>query len=94
MNIFKCLSSEDYKHMLDAIRHCILATDLALFFGNKARLREIVDKDQYDWQKPEHRCDMVLSIMPNYSRTVARLGQGQSLLPQIFGLPPDGPRRF
>lgn len=58
MNVFKCLSSEDYKHMLDSIRHCILATDLALFFGNKARLREIVDKDQYDWNKPEHRCTL------------------------------------
>ncbi|ESP05492.1 hypothetical protein LOTGIDRAFT_228057 [Lottia gigantea] len=54
-NIFKHLSSEEYKQLLGDIKHCILATDLALFFGNKARLKEIADKDEFSWAIPEHR---------------------------------------
>ncbi|XP_064626928.1 probable 3',5'-cyclic phosphodiesterase pde-5 isoform X4 [Lineus longissimus] len=54
-NIFKHLSSDEYKQVLGDIRHCILATDLALFFGNRAKLREIVDKNEFHWEEDEHR---------------------------------------
>ncbi|GIY88254.1 probable 3',5'-cyclic phosphodiesterase pde-5 [Caerostris extrusa] len=37
-NIFSNLSSSDYKKMLNNIKHCILATDLALFFPNKKQI--------------------------------------------------------
>ena len=41
--------------VLGDIKHCILATDLALFFGNRARLQEIVDKGELDWNSKDHR---------------------------------------
>jgi cAMP and cAMP-inhibited cGMP 3',5'-cyclic phosphodiesterase 10 len=54
-NIFSKLSSEEYKQVLSNIKHCILATDLALFFPNKAKLQKIVDEDKFDWSNIEHR---------------------------------------
>lgn len=41
--------------MLGDIRSCILATDLALFFGNKAKLKDIADKNEIMWDDVEHR---------------------------------------
>lgn len=40
--------------MLDEIRHCILATDLALFFDNRPKLQRIVDNHEFDWNNKEH----------------------------------------
>lgn len=54
-NIFSKLSSEEYKQVLSNIKHCILATDLALFFPNKAKLQKIVDEDKFSWSNIEHR---------------------------------------
>ena len=48
----KCLC---FGQVLGDIKHCILATDLALFFGNRARLKEIVQKDEFHWEVDEHR---------------------------------------
>ena len=40
--------------MLDEIRHCILATDLALFFENRPKLEKVVDQNQFDWHNRDH----------------------------------------
>ncbi|CAF1677048.1 unnamed protein product [Adineta ricciae] len=40
--------------MLDEIRHCILATDLALFFDNRPKLERIVDTTDFTWRNREH----------------------------------------
>jgi len=40
--------------MLDEIRHCILSTDLALFFENRPKLERIVETKQFDWNSREH----------------------------------------
>ena len=37
------------------MKACILATDLALFFPNKAKLANIVKEDRFNWKEPEHR---------------------------------------
>ncbi|CAI2299650.1 unnamed protein product [Caenorhabditis sp. 36 PRJEB53466] len=73
-NILKALSSEEYKQTLSLIKHCILATDLALFFSNKAKLSAILDTGEFDINLPEHRlltqavmmtgCDLVASAKP------------------------------
>ncbi|XP_045160110.2 probable 3',5'-cyclic phosphodiesterase pde-5 isoform X3 [Mercenaria mercenaria] len=60
-NIFKYLSPEDYKRMLSDIRSCILATDLALFFGNKAKLKDIADRNELVWEDYEHR-NLVMTL--------------------------------
>lgn len=41
--------------MLSDIRNSILATDLALFFGNKAKLKDIADKNELTWEEYDHR---------------------------------------
>ncbi|XP_069948734.1 probable 3',5'-cyclic phosphodiesterase pde-5 isoform X3 [Cherax quadricarinatus] len=73
-NIFGKLTSNEYKQVLSNIKHCILATDLALFFPNKARLTKLVEDDFFDWENPDHRllieaiamtaCDLCASAKP------------------------------
>lgn len=73
-NIFSKLSSSEYKQVLGLLKHCILATDLALFFPNKARLCKIVQEDNFTWSDPDHRlliqaiamtaCDLSASAKP------------------------------
>ncbi|CAH3179066.1 unnamed protein product [Porites lobata] len=54
-NIFSHLSPAEYKTVLGYMKECILATDLALFFGNKSKLKDIVEKGQFSWDNQEHR---------------------------------------
>uniref|UniRef100_A0A1B0CY76 Phosphodiesterase n=1 Tax=Lutzomyia longipalpis TaxID=7200 RepID=A0A1B0CY76_LUTLO len=54
-NIFSKLSNSEYKQVLGLVKHCILATDLALFFPNKARLSQLVAEDKFSWNILEHR---------------------------------------
>ena len=54
-NIFAKLTPEEYRQVLGNIKHCILATDLALFFPNKARLSNILRDDAFSWDLPDHR---------------------------------------
>lgn len=54
-NIFSKLSSSEYKQVLGLLKHCILATDLALFFPNKAKLAQIVQEGKFSWSDQEHR---------------------------------------
>ncbi|PAV67774.1 hypothetical protein WR25_04267 isoform F [Diploscapter pachys] len=54
-NILKSMSSEEYKQALGLIKHCILATDLALFFPNKAKLNDYLDNGTFNIHTPEHR---------------------------------------
>ncbi|KAL8606518.1 hypothetical protein ACOMHN_037749 [Nucella lapillus] len=60
-NIFKYLSSEEYKKVLSDVRQSILATDLALFFTNHARLKDIVTKTGFSWKATDHR-DLLMGI--------------------------------
>ncbi|XP_055596828.1 probable 3',5'-cyclic phosphodiesterase pde-5 isoform X2 [Uranotaenia lowii] len=54
-NIFSKLNSNEYKQVLSLIKHCILATDLALFFPNKQKLNALVDEEKFSWTITEHR---------------------------------------
>ncbi|KAG7177348.1 3',5'-cyclic phosphodiesterase pde-5-like [Homarus americanus] len=73
-NIFGKLTSTEYKQVLGNIKHCILATDLALFFPNKARLIKLVEDKLFEWENPDHRllieaiamtaCDLCASAKP------------------------------
>ena len=40
--------------MLDEIRHCILATDLVLFFENRPKLQFLIDNNEFDWKKKKN----------------------------------------
>lgn len=66
-NIFAKLSSEEYKQVLGNIKHCILATDLALFFSNKARLAQLLETDAFSWGVLEHRLDSSEKCIPFYT---------------------------
>ena len=54
-NLLGNLHPEEYKAVISNMKHCILATDLALFFPNKARLANIVKENTFDWEHPDHR---------------------------------------
>ncbi|XP_020620393.1 cAMP and cAMP-inhibited cGMP 3',5'-cyclic phosphodiesterase 10A-like [Orbicella faveolata] len=54
-NIFSHLSPAEYKTVLGYMKECILATDLALFFGNKSKLKDLADKGEFSWENQEHR---------------------------------------
>jgi len=54
-NIFSKLSSSEYKQVLSYVKHCILATDLALFFPNKAKLSQLVADKTFSWGNSENR---------------------------------------
>lgn len=41
--------------MLGLIKHCILATDLALFFPNKNKLNMLIKEEKFSWSLLEHR---------------------------------------
>lgn len=78
-NILKSMTSAEYKQVLSLIKHCILATDLALFFSNKAELNKIVDTGQFNIKDEHHRkltqailmtgCDLIASAKPWYIQT-------------------------
>lgn len=54
-NIFGKLNSTEYKQVLGLVKHCILATDLALFFPNKAKLGILLETKHFDPNNVEHR---------------------------------------
>ena len=62
-NIFAKLSPDEYREVLGNVKHCILATDLALFFPNKARLTNILKEEAFSWDLPDHR--YVSRVSPN-----------------------------
>lgn len=41
--------------MLSLVKHCILATDLALFFPNKNKLNTLIEEEKFSWSIIEHR---------------------------------------
>lgn len=54
-NIFGKLTSNEYKQVLSLIKHCILATDLAVFFPNKSKLSTLMEEEKFSWSIIEHR---------------------------------------
>ena len=54
-NIFGKLTPQEYKQVLGNIKHCILATDLALFFPNKAKVSRLIQEDEFDYENADHR---------------------------------------
>ncbi|XP_052751423.1 probable 3',5'-cyclic phosphodiesterase pde-5 [Galleria mellonella] len=63
-NIFSHFSSEEYKVILGYIRQAILATDLAAFFPNLEKMKELYKESagvRFNWNIPSHR-DLALAI--------------------------------
>ncbi|KAL9969158.1 hypothetical protein ACROYT_G021335 [Oculina patagonica] len=73
-NILSTLSANQYKHILELMEDAILATDLMLFFENRAKLEEIIKNNKFSWSTPDHRklvrrllmtaCDLCTSAKP------------------------------
>ncbi|GAA6108084.1 dual 3',5'-cyclic-AMP and -GMP phosphodiesterase 11A [Tachysurus ichikawai] len=61
-NIFSNLSSRDYGDLMQLLKQSILATDLTLYFENRNRFFELVNKGDYNWNVKEHR-DMFRSML-------------------------------
>lgn len=75
-NILNALSAKQYKYMLELMEDAILATDLMLFFDNRAKLDDIVTNGKFSWSIPDHKrlvrrllmtaCDLSAAAKPWY----------------------------
>ncbi|KAK7873303.1 hypothetical protein R5R35_011363 [Gryllus longicercus] len=54
-NIFSKLSNSEYKQVLGLMKHCILATDLAVFFPNRAKVNQLLADNSFNWNSSSHR---------------------------------------
>lgn len=54
LNILENMSNSDYKRALDIIEASILATDLALFFGTKKKISDLMMTGGFDKTNTEH----------------------------------------
>lgn len=54
-NIFSTLSSGEYEQVLEIIRKAIIATDLALYFGNRKQLEEMHQTGSLNLNNQSHR---------------------------------------
>ncbi|XP_039737317.1 cAMP and cAMP-inhibited cGMP 3',5'-cyclic phosphodiesterase 10A isoform X2 [Pteropus medius] len=61
-NIFSTLSSGEYEQVLEIIRKAIIATDLALYFGNRKQLEEMHQTGSLNLNNQSHR-DRVIGLM-------------------------------
>ncbi|XP_062851102.1 cAMP and cAMP-inhibited cGMP 3',5'-cyclic phosphodiesterase 10A [Trichomycterus rosablanca] len=61
-NIFSNLTSSEYEQVLEIIRKAIIATDLALYFGNRKQLAELLSTGGLDLNNYAHR-DRVIGLM-------------------------------
>ncbi|XP_075780708.1 cAMP and cAMP-inhibited cGMP 3',5'-cyclic phosphodiesterase 10A isoform X1 [Pelodiscus sinensis] len=61
-NIFSKLSSSEYEQVLEIIRKAIIATDLALYFGNRKQLEELHQTGALNLKNQAHR-DRVIGLM-------------------------------
>ncbi|KAJ8248254.1 hypothetical protein GJAV_G00240050 [Gymnothorax javanicus] len=61
-NIFSNLNSSEYEQVLEIIRKAIIATDLALYFGNRKQLVELLTTGALDFNNHVHR-DRVIGLM-------------------------------
>uniref|UniRef100_A0A8C6XUL2 Phosphodiesterase n=2 Tax=Naja naja TaxID=35670 RepID=A0A8C6XUL2_NAJNA len=61
-NIFSNLNSNEYEQVLEIIRKAIIATDLALYFGNRKQLEELQQTRSLNLKNQAHR-DRVIGLM-------------------------------
>uniref|UniRef100_A0A2K5PCE8 Phosphodiesterase n=1 Tax=Cebus imitator TaxID=2715852 RepID=A0A2K5PCE8_CEBIM len=61
-NIFSTLSSSEYEQVLEIIHKAIIATDLALCFGNRKHLEEMYQTGSLNLNNQSHR-DHVIGLM-------------------------------
>ncbi|KAG7262917.1 hypothetical protein CRUP_025751 [Coryphaenoides rupestris] len=61
-NIFSNLTSSEYEQVLEIMRKAIIATDLALYFGNRQQLAEMLNTRGLDFNNHTHR-DRVIGLM-------------------------------
>ncbi|KAJ6664617.1 hypothetical protein lerEdw1_006190 [Lerista edwardsae] len=61
-NIFSNLTSTEYEQVLEIIRKAIIATDLALYFGNRKQVEELHQTHTLNLKNQAHR-DRVIGLM-------------------------------
>ncbi|XP_063773618.1 cAMP and cAMP-inhibited cGMP 3',5'-cyclic phosphodiesterase 10A isoform X2 [Pseudophryne corroboree] len=62
-NIFSNLSSNEYEQVLEIIRKAIIATDLALYFGNRKHLEELHQTGALNFNNQVHRDRLIGLLM-------------------------------
>ncbi|OWF36193.1 cAMP and cAMP-inhibited cGMP 3',5'-cyclic phosphodiesterase 10A-like [Mizuhopecten yessoensis] len=61
--IFSFLTATEYKEMLGMVQHCILATDLALYFPNQKAITKQLDESTFDLQETAAKKQAIALMM-------------------------------
>jgi cAMP and cAMP-inhibited cGMP 3',5'-cyclic phosphodiesterase 10 len=62
-DIFSYMSADDYKEMLELTRHHIIATDLALYFGNQKTLAGYIQDGTFNIKDKGMRRQLMALMM-------------------------------
>merc|ERR1719394_416263 len=62
-NIFKNLSEEQYKNVIEVVERAIIATDLALYFKKKTTFQQLVEARDTDWSVVSNKEIMTSMLM-------------------------------
>lgn len=82
--ILNHLSPEEYQRVVQVLEEAILATDLAIYFQRRDAFFRLIDSEEYDWNREDHRsllramlmtaCDVAAITKPwEIQRVVAEL---------------------
>jgi len=53
--LFKALSPEDYRSVMNVVESAILSTDLAMYFKKRDQFLELIENGEFDWQSEEKK---------------------------------------
>ncbi|KAL3863382.1 hypothetical protein ACJMK2_005139, partial [Sinanodonta woodiana] len=62
-NILQHLSAEEYKSCIKTLEHCILSTDLALYFKKRGDFKKMIESGDTDFKIKAHRYLLIAMMM-------------------------------
>uniref|UniRef100_H2Y6F3 Phosphodiesterase n=1 Tax=Ciona savignyi TaxID=51511 RepID=H2Y6F3_CIOSA len=61
--VFEKLNSTEYERAVYVMKEAILATDLALYFGNRGQIEELLTQGDFDFDNQQHRTSAIGLMM-------------------------------
>ena len=79
------LSAKQYKYVLELMEDAILATDLVVFFENRAKLDDIIKNNKFSWSTPDHRyyCSVQLFLF-FFFQSANKMSEVENQLNRLF----------
>uniref|UniRef100_F7BQ75 Phosphodiesterase n=1 Tax=Ciona intestinalis TaxID=7719 RepID=F7BQ75_CIOIN len=61
--VFQNMTNEEYEKAMYVLKEAILATDLALYFGNRGQIEELLTQGEFDFDNQQHRTSAIGLMM-------------------------------